>query len=274
MPGGGGMGFPVTERGGPPGGGGIGRPVAPLGACAGAEGGGVGAAGALVAGGADPDGGAAGAEAAGAEAAGAGAAGAEAAGAEAAGAEAAGAEAAGAEAAGAEAAGAEAAGAEAAGAEAAGAEAAGAAAAGAVLAGAAGTAGAGEGGGELVGGEGLTVLAAGGRIGEGALGCSDAGRLVINLAEERLGGIGAGALWVVSLPVLSPAEVLPSPSPTGGLVVSIVAEAVSNLAAAFLVDVTFLSEGAGSSGWTGRRSPSRSALRRARSAWASSMDDE
>jgi len=43
---------------------------------------------------------------------------------------------------------------------------------------------------------------------------------------------------------------------------------------AFLVVAAFLSEGAGSSGWTGRRSPSRSALRRARSACASSMDDE
>ena len=32
--------------------------------------------------------------------------------------------------------------------------------------------------------------------------------------------------------------------------------------------------GAGSSGWTGRRSPSASALRRTRSAWASSMEDE
>ena len=32
--------------------------------------------------------------------------------------------------------------------------------------------------------------------------------------------------------------------------------------------------GAGSSGWTGRRSPSASAFRRTRSAWASSIEDE
>ena len=37
--------------------------------------------------------------------------------------------------------------------------------------------------------------------------------------------------------------------------------------------VAFLA-GAGSSGWTGRRRPSASALRRTRSAWASSMEDE
>jgi hypothetical protein len=166
-----------------------------------------------------------------------------------------------------------------AGAGVAGAGVAGACAAGAGAAGAdaAGTAGAGEGGGaEPVGGEDLTALAAGGRNGEGALGCSDAGRLVINLVEERLGGIGGAGLWMVSVPVVSPPEVLPPLSPpvaSGGVAVSMVAGAVSSLAAAFLV-AAFLSEGAGSSGWTGRRSPSRSALRRARSACASSMDDE
>jgi hypothetical protein len=242
------MGLPVTERGGPPGGGGIGRPVALLGAWAGAEGGGVGATGPLVADGADPDGAAGGGTAGGGGAAGgAGVV----------------------------------AGADAAGADAAGAAGAGAAGAGAAGAGAdaAGTAGAG--GGERtepVGGEDLTVVAAGARRGEGALGCSDAGRLVINLVPERLGGIGAGGLGVVSLPVLPPPVVVSGSSPppeTGGLVVSMVAGAVSSLAAAFLAVATFLSEGAaGSSGWTGRRSPSLSALRRARSACASSMDDE
>jgi hypothetical protein len=222
------MGFPVTERGGPPGGGGIGRPVALLGACAGAEGGGVGAAGALAAGGADPDAAAGAGGAAGADAAAGtdGAAGAD----------------------------------------------------GVAGADGAATAGAGEGGGtEPVGGAGLTALAAGARSGVGALGCSDAGRLVINLAPERLGGIGGGGLWVVSFAVLSPTEVPPLVSPptgTGALGVSIDAGTVSSLAAAFLVVDAFLSEGAGSSGWTGRRSPSRSALRRARSACASSMDDE
>jgi hypothetical protein len=46
------------------------------------------------------------------------------------------------------------------------------------------------------------------------------------------------------------------------------------LAAAFFVAAAFLAGGSGSSGCTGRRRPSRSAFLRARSACASSMDDE
>jgi hypothetical protein len=45
-------------------------------------------------------------------------------------------------------------------------------------------------------------------------------------------------------------------------------------AAAFLVALLAFFAGAGSSGWTGRLSPSASALRRTRSAWASSIDEE
>jgi hypothetical protein len=44
--------------------------------------------------------------------------------------------------------------------------------------------------------------------------------------------------------------------------------------AAFLVALAAFLAGAGSSGWTGRRNPSASALRRTRSACASSMEDE
>jgi hypothetical protein len=44
--------------------------------------------------------------------------------------------------------------------------------------------------------------------------------------------------------------------------------------AAFLVALAAFLAGAGSSGWTGRRNPSASALRRTRSAWASSIEDE
>jgi hypothetical protein len=44
--------------------------------------------------------------------------------------------------------------------------------------------------------------------------------------------------------------------------------------AAFFVAAAFFAGGSGSSGCTGRRNPSRSAFLRARSAWASSMDEE
>jgi hypothetical protein len=45
-------------------------------------------------------------------------------------------------------------------------------------------------------------------------------------------------------------------------------------ALADLVTLAAFFAGAGSSGWTGRRRPSASALRRTRSAWASSIEDE
>jgi hypothetical protein len=102
-------------------------------------------------------------------------------------------------------------------------------------------------------------------------GCSDAGRLVTRRAPERLIG------------VVDPPPSGRSPAPVAGAeaggvspsgfegAVSGWAEAATFLAAAFLVA---LAGAAGSSGWTGRRRPSRSAFLRARSACASSMDDE
>jgi hypothetical protein len=114
------------------------------------------------------------------------------------------------------------------------------------------------------------------RAGAEGEGCSEAGRLVISRELDRttedpdpdplpldgpVGSVVVGAL------VLPPADgSTPRPSSTAG------ADATA-LDAAFLVAAALVG-GAGSSGWTGRRSPSLSALRRARSACASSMDDE
>jgi hypothetical protein len=230
------MGLPVTERGGPPGGGGMGRPEALVGGCTGAEGG--------------ATGGAAGLAAAWGGAGGRGAAGAGA----------------GADAAGAD--GAEGGADGAAGwACAAGATGAGAGVGAGVRA--AGTAGA-------VGRRGVAGAGAGAR-GAATGGCSEAGRLVTSRAPVRLIGGVEGA---------SGGDADGSSSPTGdrtgpsdvvtsgrGSVPSVESGAVF-LAAAFLVAAAFLAGAAGSSGWTGRRRPSRSAFLRARSAWASSMDEE
>ncbi len=232
------MGLPDTERGGPPGGGGMGRPEALVGACVGADGGegGAPAAGADGLGAAGAGGrGAVGATGAAATGAGRGADGGAVAGA-----------------------GADGAAAGATGGvdgEAAG----GADAAGATGVGATGATGAG-------------VIGDGARAGAGALGCSDAGRLVISRAPERLTGAGEGARGS------PPPDCSPAPA-SGGVVwsgpgVSVTAGVVDTALAAFFVAAAFLAGGAGSSGCTGRRRPSRSAFLRARSAWASSMDDE
>ena len=76
------------------------------------------------------------------------------------------------------------------------------------------------------------------------------------LAAELLDTDVSGRLAGASPPALS------SPPPTGA----------ADLAA--LVALPAFLAGAGSSGWTGRRRPSASALRRTRSAWASSMEEE
>jgi hypothetical protein len=268
------MGLPVTERGGPPGGGGIARPDALVGGRTGAEPGWVGTsvvAGAAATAEAGWAAGAAGtgvatcAGAAGADAAtcagGAGAGVAGAAGV-----------AAGAGVAGAAGVAAGATWAGAAGATAgagAGAAAGAGAGAGALAAGATGAT-AGGGVGTTGDGAGVTGAAATGATGAGrgagggaALGCSEAGRLVTRRAPVRL--IGGG-------------DTGSAPSPAAGLVPSAAGEPGSPvdatvLAGAFLA-AAFLAGAAGSSGCTGRRRPSRSALRRARSACASSMDDE
>jgi len=273
------MGLPVTDRGGPPGGGGIDRPEALVGGRAGADEGGVG----------PPPTGAGGRCAAGAAGAAAtrGAAGAAV-------------EAATTRAAGAAAAGASAATGAGAGLGVGGAWASAATGAGAGLgvggawASAATGAGAGLGvGGAWVAGAtggprgavgaGADVLAAAGvagigadgaREGGGAAGCSEAGRLVISLVPERLiGGVdGASGPAPAGLPasaagsanVVGADSALPTTAPVGAAL----------FAPAVFVAAALLAGGAGSSGCTGRRRPSRSAFRRARSAWASSMDDE
>ena len=246
-PGGGGMGLPVTDRGGPPGGGGIGRPEALVGGRAGADEGGVG----------PPPTGAGGRCAAGAAGAAAtrGAAGA---------------------AVGAATTRAAGAAAGAAGASAAVGAGAGLGVGGAWVAGATGgprgAVGAGADVGAAAGAAGIG--ADGAREGGGAAGCSEAGRLVISLVPERLiGGVdGASGPAPAGLPasaagsanVLGADSAVPPTSRAGAAL----------FAPAVFVAASFLAGGAGSSGCTGRRRPSRSAFRRARSAWASSMDDE
>jgi hypothetical protein len=162
---------------------------------------------------------------------------------------------------------------------------------GAFAAGAVGNAAAGvtgSGGGDVAGPTGTGAFAAGAvgtgaigvgaRAGDGAAGCSDAGRLVISRAPERLIGAGAGGVWGPVLLGPSPPEPAAPRSVTGAWsgpdVSTTVRTAAAFLAAAFLVTAAFLAGSAGSSGCTGRHRPSRSAFRRARSAWASSMDDE
>ncbi len=111
-----------------------------------------------------------------------------------------------------------------------------------------------------------------GRAGAGA-GCSEAGRLVTSRAPVRLTGAvdgapGAGAEG--SSPIVGAG----SGPPGGAGSAAVEGSGATFFAAAFLVAAAFLAGGAGSSGCTGRRRPSRSAFRRARSACASSMDDE
>jgi pilus assembly protein FimV len=239
------MGLPVTERGGPPGGGGIDRPEALVGGCEGADGGAAGATDAAGASGAAGATGAAGSSEAAGAAAGASA---------------------GVAAAGAVVwvVGAVAAGAltAAAGALAA---AAGALAAGAEDAGAAGAIG--------VTGATEAAGAAAGRLAGVSAGFSGPGRLVTSLAPDRLIGVGAAGSPSSESVVGFEAAALPSWSASLPVPVARVV-AAAFFAGAFLVAAAFLTGGAGSSGWTSRRRPSRSALRRARSACASSMEDE
>ncbi len=152
---------------------------------------------------------------------------------------------------------------------AAGAGAAGAAAA----AGAAGTCWAGRAGGSAaVAGAAAGRGAAGAGAGRGAASAatSDAGRLV----TRRL---PAGRRVVDGPPAAGPASVeIAEEAGDGSSPSAALSSPVACFAAAFFVVPVALRAGldAGSSGCTGRRSPSRSALRRARSACASSIEDE
>jgi hypothetical protein len=260
------MGLPEIDRGGPPGGGGMGRPEALVGAWAGADGG-VGAPPVACTGAAGRGpAGAVGRAAVGAAAAGAAGRAAAAGGPGAAGAAGLGATGLGVAGLAADAAGAGAAGAAGAG----GAGAAAAGAIGATGAGAgAGATGAGAAGALAAGAAGAT----GGRDipGAAAAGCSEAGRLVMSRAPERLTGAGLGELAGAEPPTPVSSGPDGSPPVRSGDGPPAVAGSAGT---AFLVPAAFLAGAAGSSGCTGRRRPSRSAFRRARSACASSMDDE
>jgi len=228
------MGLPVTERGGPPGGGGTGRPDALVGGCTGADGGVAGAA-RLGAGG---RGGAVGAGRGGTPSAG-GVRG-------------------------------------------------GRLGAGAVAAGALGTAGAGGAAGAgatgAAGGGGAVEMAGGAEAGRGGgtrgatdgwgrgVGggvCSEAGRLVTSRAPVRLMGPEVAAAGETG----SGTSIDGAEGPRSGAGWAATGSA-GTVATALLTGAAFLAGGSGSSGCTGRRRPSRSAFLRARSACASSMDDE
>jgi hypothetical protein len=108
------------------------------------------------------------------------------------------------------------------------------------------------------------------RRGERAGASDAAGASAAGADTGRAGAFLTGALLAAALldtdvsgrfAGASPAP-LSSPPPVGA----------ADLAA--LVALPAFLAAAGSSGWTGRRRPSASALRRTRSAWASSMDDE
>ena len=152
----------------------------------------------------------------------------------------------------------------------------------------AGTAAAGAGAGRVAGGADWAGRAAVGAEAGAAAAGAGAGRLLLIRRGERAGASDAagasaagadtgragafltGALLAAALldtdvsgrfAGASPAP-LSSPLPVGA----------ADLAA--LVALPAFLAAAGSSGWTGRRRPSASALRRTRSAWASSMEDE
>ncbi len=147
---------------------------------------------------------------------------------------------------------------------------AGRAVAGAAGAAAAGATGAGRGAAGGAGAAGDWTAGAAGGAGRGGMateGCSEAGRLVISRVPARFCGGGVAAAAAGRAGVRSPPD-------RGSVVGSPVgAPGVAFLATAFFAGASFAG-GAGSSGWTSRRRPSRSAFLRARSACASSMDDE
>jgi hypothetical protein len=106
--------------------------------------------------------------------------------------------------------------------------------------------------------------AVGAGAGGGALGAA-VGRLLISRGALTSPVLVAGAVEVVAPAVLAAAVF--------DAAVEVADEL--DLTTVFLVaGAGSASTGAGASGWTSRRSPSASALRRTRSAWASSMEDE
>jgi hypothetical protein len=148
----------------------------------------------------------------------------------------------------------------------------GAEAAGATGAGVGGAAGAegGRGAGAPAAGDGAVGL--GLRTGAAAAGCSEAGRLVIRRLPARLAGVGAEAAGAAAAESASAAAGRGEGAAVRSGAVASARAGSATLSLVCLTTAAFLASG--SSGCTGRLSPSRSAFRRARSAWASSMDDE
>jgi hypothetical protein len=101
-------------------------------------------------------------------------------------------------------------------------------------------------------------------------------------ATVRAGAFLAGAMVAPALDAAtafrgagaSAGALAAAPSAAAGTGAASAVVAAFLAGAAFLVDLAAFLAGAGSSGWTGRRNPSASALRRTRSACASSMEDE
>ena len=136
--------------------------------------------------------------------------------------------------------------------------------------------------------------AAAGEATAGAAGGAGAGRLLLTSRDERGGASVSGAVGAAAAAAGGAATVRVGAFLSGAVLgaVELDEEATAFLGAAagppaaaagagtadgaeadVVALVAFLA-GAGSSGWTGRRKPSASALRRTRSACASSMEDE
>ncbi len=118
------------------------------------------------------------------------------------------------------------------------------------------------------------VPAAAGREGTTTDGCSEAGRLVMRRDPVPVRGEGPATTGRRSVPSGSASGGGRRPGPSAGSAAMAGAAGLAVALAVTLAAAAGFASAAGSPGWTGRRSPSRSAFRRARSASASSMDDE
>ena len=108
-----------------------------------------------------------------------------------------------------------------------------------------------------------------GACGAGVAGASATGASGAGGVGRGVGRGAAGAGWRVEVITRRGAAASEDASGAGAG-----AGAASTGASACFLAAVFLGAGSGSSGWTSRRRPSASALRRTRSAWASSIDEE
>ena len=118
------------------------------------------------------------------------------------------------------------------------------------------------------------LIRRGERAGTSGAWAAEPGAAAAGAETERIGAFLTGA--APAAPLLDAGH-LPRRDPTTrGLrrAPPSAAGAATGAASAALVALPAFLAGAGSSGWTGRRRPSASALRRTRSAWASSMEEE